>query len=452
MNSKFYLRGRRNKLAQLYPYPAILWSGDRLSRNFPANRYWFRASSHFLYFTNLSLPSAAIYLNQGKLILFWDGVPPESVMWHGQSFSKEEIADRIDADQVLPLSELYKYSRNAATIPLSHLETYQLQTAILYRLLPPPNQLTGMDKQLAEAIVKLRLSNDKLALSEIKQAVDVSVSAHIKAIRSVTKTSTEAQLRSIFEGEIISHNLTCAYNSIVTINGHILHNEKYHNQFQAGDLLLADVGAETNNGWASDITRTYPVNGKFSPTQKDIYEVILAVHDRCIEKVIAGAEYRDIHLYGCLVLAEGLVSLGILQGKPEDLVAQNVHTLFFPHGLGHLLGLDVHDMEDLGDLAGYGNRERSHLFGLKYLRLDRTLDAGMVVTIEPGFYLIPSLLRNKQLRDKYRHLVNWQRLAQFADVKGIRIEDDILVTRSGSQVLSQGLPTKVEQLEALMSA
>ena len=169
--------------------------------------------------------------------------------------------------------------------------------------------------------------------------------------------------------------MSCAYNSIVTINGHILHNEKYNNNFHSGDLLLVDVGAQTSNGWASDITRTYPVNGKFSPTQKDIYEVVLAVHDHCIDQVCPGVEYKDIHQSGCLVLIDGLIDLGIFQGEPEDLLEKNVHTLFFPHGMGHLLGLDVHDMEDLGDLAGYGERQRSHLFGLRYLRLDRPLQS-----------------------------------------------------------------------------
>jgi Xaa-Pro aminopeptidase len=161
-------------------------------------------------------------------------------------------------------------------------------------------------------------------------------------------------------------------------------------------------------------------------------------------------EYRDIHQLGCLTLIEGLIDLGIFKGKLEDVVEKNAHTLFFPHGIGHLLGLDVHDMEDLGDLAGYGKRQRSNLFGLKYLRLDRPLQSGMVVTIEPGFYQIPSILRNTQIRNRYRHIVNWDRLAMFDDVKGIRIEDDILVTKTGSEVLSQQLPTKVKKLELLM--
>ena len=448
---KSYLDRRRQQLAELFPHPVILWSGNVSSRNFPANHYYYRASSHFLYFTDLALPNAAIYLNEGKLILFWNEPHPNSIMWHGQLPTKEDIAQQIYADQVLPYNDLYKYSRDAATIPLSNLETYQQQCAILNRLLPPPDELNDIDRQLAEAIVKLRLIHDPQAITEIQKAIDVSVTAHTQAIKGVTKCQTESQVRSILEGEIIAQQMSCAYNSIVTVNGNVLHNENYSNEFSPSDLLLVDVGAETANGWASDITRTYPVNGVFSPTQKEIYQLVLEVHDRCIDKVAEGVEYKEIHQFGCLTLVEGLVDIGILQGDPEDLFAQNLHTLFFPHGIGHLMGLDVHDMEDIGDVAGYGDRSRSKLFGLKYLRLNRLLRSGMIVTIEPGFYQIPSILENDQLQTKYKGTVNWDKLQFFNDVKGIRIEDDVLVTQTGCKVLSQDLPTTVKDLEELMS-
>jgi Xaa-Pro aminopeptidase len=229
-----------------------------------------------------------------------------------------------------------------------------------------------------------------------------------------------------------------------------LHNESYQNSLNQNDLLLADVGAETPMGWAADVTRTWAVKGKFSSTQRDIYDVVLAAHDACIDKISAGVEYEDIHLCACMVIAEGLVNLGILQGNPEDLVNKDAHALFFPHGIGHLLGLDVHDMEDLGDLAGYElGRERSDRFGLGYLRLNRPLRKGMVVTIEPGFYQVPAIVNNSQNRENFGKLVNWERLAQFSDVRGIRIEDDVLVTENGSEVLTAALPTQADDVEQL---
>jgi Xaa-Pro aminopeptidase len=271
-------------------------------------------------------------------------------------------------------------------------------------------------------------------------------------MKATRQAKTEAEIRGAMEGVIIAHNCGCAYSSIVTVHGEVLHNETYHHHLQASDLLLADVGAETPNGWAADITRTWPISGKFSATQRDIYQLVLAAHDACIAKMRPGVEYREIHLLAATVIAGGLVDLGILQGNPEDLVDRDAHALFFPHGIGHLLGLDVHDLEDLGDLAGYApDRKRSDRFGLGYLRLDRPLQSGMLVTIEPGFYQVPAILENPEFRDRYRDVVNWERLARFKDVRGIRIEDDVSITESGTEVLTAELPTKLESIEALCS-
>jgi len=250
------------------------------------------------------------------------------------------------------------------------------------------------------------------------------------------------------ERVILANDMTCAYGSIVTVHGEVLHNDRYHHPVRPADLLLADVGAETSTGWASDVTRTWATSGKFSPTQRDLYNVVLAAHDACIAAIRPGVEYRDIHLLAGHTIAEGLVDLGILRGQPADLVDMDAHALFFPHGVGHILGLDVHDMEDLGDLAGYeSGRTRSQRFGLGYLRLDRPLRSGMVVTIEPGFYQVPAILQDPERREAYRDVVNWDRLAEFSDVRGIRIEDDVLVTETGSEVLTAALPTSVEAIE-----
>jgi Xaa-Pro aminopeptidase len=264
---------------------------------------------------------------------------------------------------------------------------------------------------------------------------------------------TEAAVRAAMESVIMAQGMTTAYNSIVTVHGEVLHNEHYHHRLQAGDLLLADVGAEAPSGWASDITRTWPVTGQFSATQRDLYDVVLAAHDACIAAARPGVEYRDLHLLACRILAAGLVDLGILRGHPDALVEQDAHALFFPHGVGHLLGLDVHDMEDLGDLAGYApGRQRSDRFGLAFLRLDRPLQAGMVVTIEPGFYQVPGILADPERCQTYNAYVDWDRLAQFDDVRGIRIEDDVLITADGCEVLTKALPNTALEIEAMVNS
>ncbi len=447
------LKQRRVKLGQLIQHPVILWSGSSISRNFSANKFPFRASSHFLYFAGLPLADAAIRLEGGKLELFMDNNSPSQAIWHGATPQPEEIGAMIGADLVYPLAELAKKTEGAATIAVQEQITYQQQCKLLNRPLALSDRASGIDLELAQAIVKLRSHHDDLALQELRYSAAVSVQAHKAGMQATRHSSTEAEIRGAIEGVIIAHNMSCAYNSIVTVHGEVLHNESYHNKLQTGDLILADVGAETSNGWAADITRTWAVSGKFSSTQKDIYEIVLEAHDRCIAKICPGVEYQDIHLLAAQIIAEGLVSLGIFKGNPQDLVDMDAHALFFPHGVGHLLGLDVHDMEDLGDLAGYAaERKRSDRFGLGYLRLNRPLESGMLVTIEPGFYQVPAILNNADFRDKYQDVVDWERLTQFSDVRGIRIEDDVLVTDLGTEVLTAKLPTKVEDIEALVSS
>jgi Xaa-Pro aminopeptidase len=444
------LKLRRQRLAALFDVPVVLWSGHRSSRNFPANTFPFRASSHFLYFAGLPIENAAIHLNAGKLTLFFDEASPADALWHGATPSRDEIAAQIGADEAHPLSRLKNFTEDVATIAAPDPTTRLEQSRLLNRMITPANSPQGMDLALARAIVTLRMTHDQTALAEIRHAIAVTVEAHKAGIASNSKAQTEAHIRAAMEQVILEHNMTCAYNSIVTVHGEVLHNEHYHHPVHPTDLILADVGAETSTGWASDLTRTWPASGKFSPTQRALYDVVLVAHDVAIAQIHPDVEYRDVHLLACQTLAEGLVDLGILKGHPADLVEMDAHALFFPHGVGHLLGLDVHDMEDLGDLAGYETgRSRSKRFGLGYLRLDRPLKADMVVTIEPGFYQVPAILNDPERREKFHDVVNWDRLAEFSDVRGIRIEDDVLVTSNGAEVLSAALPTDAASIEQL---
>ncbi len=450
-----HVHQRRRRLADHVATPVILWSGGRIARNFAANAYPHRASSHFLYFAGLPLQNVAIRLDQGRCELFMDEVPPSSVLWQGESPTRSELAAWIGADADYPLTQLQPRSPGAATIAVQDRTTQAQQISILGRAIEEPSQANGIDQTLVQAITNLRLRHDSFGIQEIRQAAAVTVQAHQAGMAATpaarTSGGSEAQIRAVMEQVILAQGMTPAYSSIVTVHGEVLHNEQYHHRIQAGDLILADVGAESPLGWASDVTRTWPVSGHFSRTQRDLYEVVLAAHDACIAAARPGVEYRDLHLLGAKVITEGLIDLGILHGEAQDLVDQDAHALFFPHGLGHLLGLDVHDMEDLGDLAGYApGRRRSDRFGLGYLRLDRPLQAGMVVTIEPGFYQVPAILQDRDRRAQYQACVNWDRLEQFSDVRGIRIEDDVLITETGTEVLTAALPTSISAIEAMV--
>jgi Xaa-Pro aminopeptidase len=239
-----------------------------------------------------------------------------------------------------------------------------------------------------------------------------------------------------------------AYNPIVSVRGEVLHNHRHDGPLTPGDLLLCDVGGESPEGWASDITRTWPVSGKFSATQRAVYDVVLDAERRAIEKVRPGVRYRDVHETAKRAIVEGLCALGVLRGSVDGLLERGAAALFFPHGVGHLLGLDVHDMEDLGDRAGYApGRTRSPRFGDRYLRLDRDLVPGMAVTIEPGFYQVPGILSDDALTGPLGADLDRAALARFADVRGIRIEDDVLCTTGEPEVLSVACPKDPAEVE-----
>jgi Xaa-Pro aminopeptidase len=437
------LRRRRQTLARQISSPVVIWSGQAPARNFPANTYPFRANSHFLYFAGCPLANAAVLLHQGKMTLFWDDPTADDALWHGPQPSRADIAVAIGAEAAYPMEEISKHLPETACLPG--------QTPV-WQGLTEATWDAEASQNLASALVQLRLRHDDYGLEQIQTAARVSVAAHKAGMAATPAASTEAEVRAAMEQVIMAHQMTCAYNSIVTVHGEVLHNEQYHHALQPQDLLLADVGAEAPTGWASDITRTWPVSGQFTGPQRDIYDVVLAAHDAAIAAARPGAEYKALHLLASHVLARGLVDLGILRGDPEALVERDVHALFFPHGVGHLLGLDVHDMEDLGDLAGYApGRTRSSRFGLAFLRLDRPLQPDMVVTIEPGFYQVPGILTPARASGHYDDVVNWDRLADFSTVRGIRIEDDIHINAAGCTVLTQDLPTHPDSIEALVS-
>ncbi len=450
------LRNRRQKLATLFDRPAVLWSGQSSARNFFHNTYPFRASSHFLYFAGLPLENAAIRLEAGRLELFMDEGSSASALWHGETPKRADIAAAIGTDAAFPLADLASRAKDAATIAVQDGTTQAQQSQLLQRSILSQSAIAGIDRDidldldldLVRAIISLRLTHDEGALIELRKAAKTTVAAHLAGMAATPHAKCEADIRAAMEAVIMAENMSCSYQSIVTVHGEVLHNNQYQHQLNSGDLILADVGAETAMGWAGDVTRTWPVSGRFSDSQREIYQIVLTAHDTCIAQIEPGVEYQDIHLLACRTITAGLEDLGILKGKIDDLIEMDAHTLFFPHGVGHLLGLDVHDMEDLGDLAGYETgRVRSDRFGLCYLRLNRPLRAGMLVTIEPGFYQVPAILQDPERHTKYKDVVNWDRLAQFADVRGIRIEDDVLVTETDCEVLTVTLPTDPDAIE-----
>jgi len=440
---------RRARLAARFPSPALFVSGLSRPRNFAGNRYPFRAESHFLYFVGRALEGAALLVQPAGATLFAPRPDPEAELWSGKQPSLDQLSQELGLE-VRPIDELPLHE-SVATLPAQDAESSIWQSELVARDIEhgSGSELEGADRALAEAMIDLRLEHDEAAIAQMRFAAEVADAAHRAGMRVTRPGQREFQVRAEMEAAIIAAGCACSYNSIVTVHGEVLHNERHDGLVEPSDLLLADVGAETPEGWASDVTRVWPARAEFSSTQREIYEVVLASQLAAIAAVRPGVRYLDVHRAAGLELLRGLLALGIFRGELQDLYARGAAALFFPHGIGHLLGLDVHDMEDLGDRAGYApGRTRSQAMGDRYLRLDRDLKPGMAVTIEPGFYQIPALLDNSLEVGALESALDRKRLAQFADVRGIRIEDDVLVTATGSEILTRAIPKTIDEVEA----
>ena len=443
---------RRSRLVGRLKTPAVFASGFARARNFPHNRYPFRAESHFLYLVGAQPEGALLVVADGKSTLYLQPPDPDAALWTGPVPSFDELSKRLEIE-VRAVDDL-RAPDDAATLPPQDADTADWLADLLGREIEPRggDAVEGADRELATAMIELRLRHDDAAIAQLRQAAAVTEAAHLAGMAATRPGLREAAIRAAMEAAIVSRGMTTSYNSIVSVHGEVLHNERHDGLAHAGDLLLADVGAETPEGFAGDVTRTWPVSGRYSGSQREIYEVVLAAQRAAIDHVRPGVRYRDVHRVAGKTLLSGLLALGIYRGDLEDLYARGAHALFFPHGVGHLLGIDVHDLEDLGDAAGYApGRTRAASFGDRYLRLDRDLEPGMAVTIEPGFYRIPHLLDNPSEVGDLKDALDLAALERFADVRGIRIEDDVLVRSDGCEVLTRGAPKDIAEVEAAIA-
>jgi Xaa-Pro aminopeptidase len=458
------LRARRAAITQaLGERPVLVFAGVAAPRNYAAATYRFRASSHFLYLVGCALPGAALLLRGDHATLFVVPDAPDDALWHGASPSREALAAQTCVDAIAEVRELPDVvaalggGEALATVPVIDVATRYHQGHLLGREWGTPGATPALstgDSRLADALIAARMRHDEAALVGLRLAAEGTVAAHLAGMAATRPGSTAHAVRAAMEHALHLRGMEPSYLPIVTPHGEILHSNDYELPLATGDLLLADVGAEAE-GWAGDVTRTWPVSGRFSPTQRAMYELVLAAQRAAIDRVRPGVRYRDAHLAAARALTRGLVDEGILRGDVDGLVEQGAHALFFPHGIGHLLGLDVHDMEDLGDRAGYApGRTRSSQFGLGYLRLDRDLVPDMVVTIEPGFYVVPAILEHADLGRRFAEAGSFvpEQLARFGDVRGIRIEDDVRCTASDPEVLTAALPTEAAAIEALVGS
>ncbi|MDX9919889.1 MAG: Xaa-Pro aminopeptidase [Paludibacter sp.] len=453
---------RRKVLAEKTGSGLILLLGnDESPMNYADNGYHFRQDSTFLYYFGIDFPGLAALINveSGQEIIFGNDYTIDDIVWMGPQPTIADRAAKCGVEKVLPYSELYKIVQAAALrgMEIHFLPPYraehklQLQTLLG---LQPQQFAAKSSVKLIRAVVSQREIKTAEEIVEIERAVDLSVDMHVAAMQMARPGLTEAQIAArVYE---IAHAANCeiSFPIIATINGQTLHNHYHGNVLKSGDLFLLDAGAEVESHYAGDLSSTFPVDASFTAQQKLIYEMSLEAHFAAIDALALHAPFRNAHLAACRSITENMKSLGLLKGSTNDIISNGVHALFLPCGTGHMMGLDVHDMENLGEVwVGYDGEPKSTQFGMKSLRFAKPLQAGHVFTIEPGIYFIPELMDKWQAEGHFNDFVNWNEVQKFRNFGGIRNEEDYMMTENGARRLGTKLkPKTVEEVEAIRRA
>jgi Xaa-Pro aminopeptidase len=369
-----------------------------------------------------------------------------------------EKAQKVGVTKTYPLAHLDEFVGKAANQgrKVHFLPPYRYHNMIqLHRLLGIPfdQMKSSASVEFIKGVVSLRLIKEECEVAEIEKACNIGYKMHYTAMKTMKLGMVEQELVGIMEGISISEGLMPSFPIILSQNGETLHNHSHHQILTEGRLLVIDAGAETNTNYTSDFTRTLPSSGKFTQQQKEIYSIVSAANNLAVDMARPGITYSSVHQAASRVMAQGLVNLGLLKGDVDEIVAAGAHSLFMPHGLGHNMGMDVHDMEDLGEnYVGYDDTyKRSTQFGLGSLRMGKMLEKGHVVTVEPGIYFIPALIEQWKREGTNAQFINFGALEQYYNFGGIRLEDDILITDNGSRLLGdKRLPITVEDVEREM--
>lgn len=452
---------RRKQLKKDVEKGIILILGNNdVGMNYAANTFRYRQDSNFLYFFGIDQAglAAVIDLDDGSQTIYGDELTIDDIIWVGTHATLKSTAEKVGISNVKPSAELEKVVKAAKKRgkPVHYLPPYRDDNKIKL------HQWLGIDfadlksnasEELIRAIIKQRSYKSAEEIQQMEMAVNVSGSMHVAAMIGAAEGKTEAQLTGIVKGIAMGAGGDVAYPIILSKDGQTLHNHYHGNVLKEGQLVLGDFGAETGMRYAGDLTRTFPVAKTFNHKQKEIYQIVLDAEVQCIESLKPGIPYRDIHLKAAKIITEGLKGLGLMKGDSEEAVAAGAHALFFPHGLGHMIGLDVHDMEDLGeDYVGYSDTiKRSNQFGTAFLRLGRELESGFVLTVEPGIYFIPELIDLWKSEKKFESFINYSALDAYRDFGGVRIEDNVLITDTGHKVLGNPVPKTIEEVEKVRS-
>jgi Xaa-Pro aminopeptidase len=459
-DSKVYVE-RRKKLKTQVKAGLLLFPGNGESpMNYPANPYHFRQDSCFLYFFGLDKPGffGAVDVDEGKDYIFGNDFTIDDIIWMGPQPTVKELAKGVGVNHTGTPDQLAELVDKAISAgrPVHFLPPYRAENALQMEQLlgiSCANLKKYASVELIKAIVAQREIKSDDEVKEIEKALEISGEMYKIVMQMAVPGTYEREITGKIEGIVGSYGGMVSFPIILSIHGETLHNHYHGNQLVEGKLLVADSGAESPEHYASDITRTFPVGGTFTPQQKDIYQIVYNANMSAIKAIKPGKPYKEVHLDSAKVIASGLKEVGLMKGDVDAAVREGAHALFFPHGLGHMMGLDVHDMEDLGEnYVGYDETvQRSDQFGLAYLRLAKTLQPGYVLTVEPGIYFIPALIDQWKGEKKFTEFIDYDKVEKYKGLGGIRIEDDVLVTESGCRVLGVPIPKEIDEIQTLMT-
>lgn len=455
MFSKETYMARRATLKKAIGSGLLLFLGnDECGMNYLDNTYHFRQDSTFLYFFGLPYAglSAIIDIDNDKEIIFGDELTIDAIVWMGTQPTLKEKSEAAGITEVRPFKEIETYLKSAAAKgqQIHYLPTYRAEHQI--KLQQWLGIAPGAEKPSVPfimGVVNQRIYKSEKEIVEIEKACNVTAEMHLAAIRTIRPGLRESDVAAAVSAVAYANNYSLSFPTIATINGQTLHNHDHSHVIKTGDMLLLDAGAETEMGYAGDMSSTMPADKKFTTRQKEIYDIQVASHEAAVAALRPGVPFVDIYELSCKVIMEGLKDLGFVKGDPMEAVKAGAHAMFMPCGLGHMMGLDVHDMENLGEMyVGYNGQPKSTQFGRKSLRLGRKLEPGFVLTIEPGVYFIPELMDLWRKENKFTEFINYDKLFTYKDFSGIRNEEDYLITADGARRLGKRIPLHTDEVEA----
>lgn len=447
---------RRKVLKENVKNGVILICGNDLSpMNCEDNAYPFMQDSTFLYYFGLNRENlfGVIDIDNDKEYIFGNEITMDDIIWMGPQVTLQKQCESVGVKNLSPIEDLENFILSLKNEKRTLHYIPQYRHSIMIKMsewlkISPKEINNHVSRELCFAVANQRNIKTEEEIIELEKAVNVTRAMHLAAMEKIKPGMMEYEVATILENVAKSQNCGLSFPTICSINGQTLHNHYHGNKIKDGDLLLIDAGARLENGYCGDMTTTHPVSGKFTEKQKDIYNLLISMFDKAEELIKPGITYMAVHLAVCKVLAEGMISRGILKGNADEIVEKGVHALFMPHGLGHMMGLDVHDMENIGEpIVGYNGAEKSKQFGLSSLRLGRTLEKGFVFTVEPGIYFIPELIEKWKSENKFIEYINYDELEKYIDFGGMRYEGDYLVTETGNRRLGDTMPKYPDEIE-----